>query len=232
MNFIRAIFENKPDEDVHRQFKRFGKGIFENRAAVELTIGKQLKVKTTFEYVNWFVKLLADTINNRCHVSGGIITTKDLRNVSGIEFSNVKQFAGVKTYMLDCDIKKEDLIKLLYDFPDAVFCLSFSTDYGALKTKVKSPKSAKPGKEGDIKVNYCTFTTRDLGFVSEFAFDVDLGFKNLRVSHDFIIREFAVSEEYKNNPEMVRVYAKRRGKIVRKIAADGREIVKETEFEG
>ncbi len=231
MNFIRAIFENSANEEIHRQFRRFGKGIFENRAAVEINAGKQIKVKTTFEYANWFAGFLANTINNGCHVTGGIITTKDLRG-SSIEFVNIKQFAGVKTYMIDCEVKKEDLLGLIKNCPDAVFCLSFSTDYGALKTKVKSPKSAKPGKEdGKIKVDYCTFTTKDIAFLKEFAFDVDAKFKSFSARHDFIINGILIPEEYSNNPEMARAYARRKGKIIRKINVDGREIVKEREFE-
>jgi len=232
MNFIKAIFENEANEDIHKQFKRFGKGIFKNRAAVEINVGKQVKVKTTFEYSNWFAGFLADTIDNKCHVMGGIITTKDLRGVSGVEFSNVKQFAGVKTYMLDCDIKKEDLLWLIKNYPDAVFCLSFSTSYGALKTKVKSPKSAKPGKEDEkVKADYCTFTTKDMGFVEEFAFDAGSGFKNFSARHDFIINGILVPEEYKDNPEMARIHARRMGKIIRKINVDGMETVKGKEFE-
>ena len=232
MNFIKSIFENEANEDIHKQFRRFGKGTFLDRAAVEINVGKQVKVKTTFEYTNWFAKFLANTINNSCHVTGGIITTKDLRGVSGVEFSNVKQFAGVKTYIIDCDVKKEDILGLIKNYPDAVFCLSFSTDYGALKTKVKSPKSAKPGKDDKkIKVDYCTFTTKNIGFVKEFAFDIDLKFKSFGARHDFIINEIIVPEEYRNNPEMARVYARKKGRIIRKINIDGKEIVREIVFE-
>ena len=231
MNFIKNIFENKIDEEVHRQFKRFSKGNFENRAIVEINVGKDLKIKTSFEYTNEFAKFLASTINNKAHVNGGIITTQDLKNL-GLEFSNIKQFAGVKTYGLDCEIPKETLLKLIDNFPDAVFCLSFSTNYGSLKTKVKSPKSAKPGKDGEeAKVNYCTFITSDKNFKNDFAFDIKEDFKKFRASHDFIITDLVVPNEYKNDLDKARVYAKRKGKIVRKLEIDGKQVVKEKEFE-
>ena len=38
-------------------------------------------------------------------------------------------------------------------------------------------------------------------------------------------------EEYRNNPEMPRVYARKKGRIIRKINIDGKEIVREIVFE-
>lgn len=231
MNFIKNIFENKIDEETHKQFKRFGKGNYENRAIVEMSVGKDLKIKTSFEYANEFVRLLANTIDGKTNFNGGIITTQDLKNL-GLEFSNIKQFAGVKTYELNCEVSKETLLKIIDNFPDAVFCLSFSTNYGSLKTKVKSPKSAKPGKDDEVaKANYCTFVTSDLKLKKEFAFDVKDEFKKFRVSHDIIITDLVVPNEYKNDFNKARIYSKRKGKIIRKLEIDGKQIIKEKEFE-
>ncbi len=233
MNFIKKIFENKIDEDVHRQFKRFSKGTFENRAVVEMNAGKDVKIKTSFEFTIDFVKYLANTIKGKTHVTGGIITTKDIRNGLGFEIANIKQFAGVKTYQIDTDISREDLLKVMGEFPDAVYCLSFSTEYGILKTKVKSPKAAKPGKndEEGAKANYCSFTTKDLNFKKELAFDVKEDFKKFRAEHTFIIEELVVPKEYQNDFEKARIYSKRKGKIIRKLYVDGKIITKEINFE-
>ena len=229
MNFIKKIFENKIDNEVHRQFKRFGKGNYENRAVVEMSVSKDLKIKTSFEFTNEFVKFLANTIKDKAHITGGIITTKDLK---GVEFANVKQFAGVKTYQIDTEISKNDLLFLLDNYLDAVFCLSFSTQYGSLKTKVKSPKSAKPGKdEGMAKADYCTFITSDLDFKKEFAFDTTENFKKFSANHTFIINELTVSEQYKTDFGAARTNAKRKGKIIRKISIDGKQSIKEIDFE-
>lgn len=233
MNFIKKIFENNIDEDVHRQFKRFSKGNFERRAAVEISAGKDVKVKTSFEFANEFAKYLAGTIKNSTHVTGGIITTKDIKPGLGFEIANIKQFAGVKTYEIDTDISKEDLLKVMNGFPDAVFCLSFGTDYGGLKTKVKTPKAPKPGKgdEEDVKADYCTFVTKDLNFKKEFAFDFKEDFKKFKAVHDFIITELVVPKEYENDFEKARIHAKRKGKIIRKLDADGKTFIKEINFE-
>ena len=51
MNFIKKIFENTVDAEVHKQFKRFSKGVYENKAIVELSKGRDsVKIKTSFEF--------------------------------------------------------------------------------------------------------------------------------------------------------------------------------------
>ena len=116
-------------------------------------------------------------------------------------------------------------------FPEALFLLSFTTDYGSLKTKVKAPKAGKPGKaDEEPKADYCVFSTSEKGFVDEFAFDVNKSFKKLFVKHTFVIESLVVPEEYKNDFEKARMYAKRKGKIIRILNIDGSEVVKEMEF--
>lgn len=231
MNFIKKLFENKIDEDVHRQFKRFGKGTYENRALVDMTVSNNIKIKTSFEFTNEFVRLLVNTIKDKVHITGGIITTKDLKN-EGLDFVNVKQFAGVKTYQVDCEISKDSLLHLLDSYPDAVFCLSFSTSYGSLKTKVKTPKSSKPGKDEEkIKIDYCTFVTKDLDFKKEFAFDIKEDFKKFLARHTITIEGLVVPKQYENDPVSARIYAKRKGKIIRTLEFDNKKAVKEIDFE-
>ncbi len=232
MNFIKKIFEGKIDESVQKQFRKFGRGVYEGRAVVEVSAGKGVKVKTTYEFANEFVRFLAGTIKGKAHVTGGIITTKDVRNAGICEIKDVKQFAGVKTYMIDSELTKEQILKALDLFQDAVFCLSFSTDYGSLDTKVKSPKSmAKATKGGKkIKADYCTFITSHQEFKKEFAFDVQEDFKKLTIVHAFDIKEIVIPQEYKKDFEKARLYAKRKGSVIRTLLVDGKEFKREKEF--
>jgi len=227
MNFIKNIFEDKIDSNVHKQFVRYGKGTFQDRALVEVSVSKNVKIKTSFEYANELVKFLANTIKDKVHVSGGVITNKVIDDFT---FENIKQFAGVKTYQINADLSKNEILNLM-DKHDAQYCLSFSTEYGTLKIKVKTPKSAKPGKEeGDeAKADYCTFTCNDLNLKKEFAFDVKGEFKKFRASHTFIINEIIVPKELENDFARARVEAKRKGKIIRITDVDSKknEITKE-----
>ena len=229
MNFIKKIFEGRIDESVQRQFRKFGKGVYEGRAVVDLSVGKEVKIKTTYEFANEFVRFLAGTIKGKARVEGGIISKSPISNIS---FNGIKQFAGIKTYLIDSDLTKEEMLKTLDTFPDAVFCLSFSTDYGTLSVKVKSTKSAaKVTKGGDkIKANYCTFTTPHQEFKKEFAFDVQEDFKKLRAVHTFDIKEITIPPEYKKDFEKARLFAKRKGHIIRALVVDGKEFKREKEF--
>ena len=60
MSFIKKIFNKKSDDSVHRQFVRFGKGIYENRAVIKFQKGKEIKISSSFEYANDFVELIAE----------------------------------------------------------------------------------------------------------------------------------------------------------------------------
>ncbi|HIH18215.1 MAG TPA: hypothetical protein HA250_00980 [Nanoarchaeota archaeon] len=232
MNFIKKIFDGRIDESVQRQFRKFGRGVYERRAVMDVSVGKELKIKTTYEFANEFVRFLAGTIKNKAHVSGGVITSKDVRSAGIFEIKDVKQFAGVKTYLIDSELTKEQILKALDLFPDAVFCLSFSTEYGSLVTKVKSPKSmAKATKGGDkIKADYCTFVTPHKEFKKEFTFDVQEDFKKLTAVHAFDIKEIVIPQEYKKDFEKARLHAKRKGRVIRTLSVDGKEFKREKEF--
>ena len=233
MNFIRKIFEGKTDDWVHKQFTRYGKGTYENKALLDITKGKDsLKIKSSFEFAGEFAHYLAQTIQGKTHVTGGVISTKPLKEELGIPIANQKQFAGVKTYLIDTELTKEQITTLFTKFPNTMILLSFKTQEGELKTKVKSPTSAKPGKGGDNpKADFCTFTLKDQTFADDLAFDVKKSYKKLFINHTYIITALTVPKEYGNNLEQARLNAKRKGKILRKITLEEKEETTEKEFE-
>src|SRR3989338_6130226 len=221
MNFIKKLFENKTDESVHRQFERYSKGTFEDRALVEIDKRKNnLKIKTSFEFANEFVLFLASKIKDTAHVSGVIITNnKELKDKVKFEIADVTQFAGIKKFQIATDISKDDLLDAMNKFPNALFLLTFNTEYGSLTTKQKSPKSAKAGADKEAKADFCTFNTEDKNFYKA------------KVKHTFIIEELVVPKEYANDPALARVKAKRKGKIKRFVEVDGNSYEQEIKFE-
>lgn len=226
MNFIKKIFENKADEDVHKQFKRYGKGIYQNKAIIEIANSKNnVKIKTSFEFAHDFIEILTPTINGKTRVTGSIITTQDIRNALGFEIADMSQFAGVRNLKIDTDLSKEDILNAISENPNALFLLSFSTDYGSLKTKPKSPTSSKPEKSGEteIKADFCIFSTSDKKILDNFAFDVKQDFKKLKIKHDFIIDEVIIEDAYKNDYKLIREKGKRKGKIIRYLDIDGKK---------
>jgi hypothetical protein len=90
-----------------------------------------------------------------------------------------------------------------------------------LKCKDSLPK---PG--GALKDNFCSASFDNLDIVKEFAFDVD-DFKTLSIKHIFKIEDIIVSKEFESDFEKARLNAKRKGKIIRILNVDGKEIKKE-----
>jgi hypothetical protein len=229
MNFIKKIYEGKVDEDCKLQFRRFSKGEFTDRALVDITKGKSLKIKTSFEYANEFVKFLASTIEGKVKITGGIITKQNLEFPFEV---GKKQFAGVKTYLIDNEFTKDQLLNLMNKHNEILYLLSFKTLFGELKIKVKAPKAGKPGKDEEKpKVNFCIFVTDKLDFVKEFAYDVDKDFKKLFIKHTILVKEIIIPDEYKNDFLKARLNARRKGKIIRYIDIDGKTEEKEFDFE-
>jgi len=234
--FIKKIFEGKIDDRVHLQFKKFGKGKFKDRAVIIGKLnGERYSLNTTYEYGNEFVRFLAEKLGeNKTNVEGVIITTRDLSDE--IEYVNKKQFMGVKQYTLVKEMSGMEILDLCEKLPNSFIGLSFSVGNTELKIKQKAPKSGKPSTKGDdiIKADFCKIKTSDKSLVENLIFDKEItNFKNIEISHDFIINEIIITEELKNEKDyaVIKEKAFRKGKIIRKIKLDGKEVIKEIELE-
>jgi hypothetical protein len=230
MNFIKKMCEGKYDQDIQQQMKRFSTGDFNNRAMVEIKNSKKLKVKTTFEYANWFVKFLAENGGGNYNIKGGVLSKTDLREELGVEVISYKQFMGVKKMEIDAELSKEKVLELLNSYPDALMLFTFENDYGKLKTKVKSPKSGKEKPDSEPKVNYSVFVTENKEFLDEFAFDFSKEFKDAKIKHTFAIENIEVPKEFKDDPKIARQKAIRHGTLIREIEVDGKKEIKEYKF--
>lgn len=230
MNFIKKIAENKIDEHVHKQFIKFGKGTFESKAVIDISVSKLIKIKTSPEFTNELVELLAHTIKDKVKVTGIIFATKDLSSESNIEFQEIKMAMGVRKHIIDQELTKEQVLELCHKFSMYSLNLSFSTNYGELKVKEKAPKSGKPSTKEDQepKADYCVFTTSDNKVLEDFAFDIKKPFKKFFAKHIFIIEDIIIPEQYKNDFALARIHAKRKGKIIRETTVDS--VQSKTEF--
>jgi len=93
-----------------------------------------------------------------------------------------------------------------------------------------SVKGSIPKPGGKIKDNFCS-ATLPLNTLDEFAFDFDQNFSEASIVNKFVITDLEVPDEYKNDPAMARLMAKRKGKLIRTITVDGNEIEKEYPME-
>ena len=237
-SFIKKIFSGKKDELVHLQFQKFSKGEFREKALVNVSKSKEVySISTTYEYANEFVRSVACRIKDgeTVSVSGVIVSTRNLKELP--EFSkllggaDVKQFMGVKQFKINTKMTGKEIVNLCDSLPNSFLGLSFSISGTELKVKPKAPKSAKPSSSGEKapKPDFCKIKTSDLSLVNEVLFDVD-EFKKVEVSHDFIITGLEIPKN-ESDPLKMREKTIRKGKIIRRLNIDGKELVKEKDFE-
>ncbi len=234
--FIQKIFDGEKDELVHLQFQKFSKGGFKDRAMI---VAKQnngkFSISTTAEYANEFVRCLAERLGNeKTEVSGVVVSTRDLE----LNYQDKKQFMGVKQYAINKEMSGSEILELCGKLPNSFVGLSFKAGDSELKIKPKAPKSSKPSSKADggAKVDFCKLKTSDNSIVESLIFDPEArGFKQVEISHDFIINEIIISDEMKKECRddfaLLRERALRKGRMVRRLNIDGREIAKEKEFE-
>jgi hypothetical protein len=234
--FIKKIFDGKNQEDelIHLQFSKFSKGVFKDKAVIlaKNSSGKYT-LHTTPEYGNEFVRVVAEKIKSPVRVTGVVVSTRDL--TGELDFANKKQFMGVKQYIIDKEMTKEEIINLCDKFPRSFIGLSFNTGDTELFIKPKAPKTSKPSTKAEEKpkADFCKLKTTDKDIVSSFIFDKEAeNFREIQIKHDFIINDIVISEDLKKEKDFakIREMAKRKGKIVRELKIDEKQIKKEKEF--
>lgn len=231
MNFIKKLFDGKGDDSVHSQFIRFGKGEYHGRFLLSLHKAKKVKVKSSFEFANDLVILCGGL--GDCNISGVVLTKKDISKFmsenhikghaetkrGGLYYQNNIEKQQIKGELLK-ELEKESYFTLL-DIEGQDF---------KLKTKKKLPK---PGKSEDkIDDKFCQFEgdERYYSKIKEDLFwDVPEG-KKVSIKHSISITQL-IMPKGETDYAKLREIAKRKGKIIRNIVIDGKEITSEKEFE-
>lgn len=235
MNFIKKAADKNFDESVHLQFQKFSKGEFRNRAIIEAKNSKgNYTIKTSAEFANELVRDVAEKLgNNKTKVTGAIVSTQDLKN--DLDFKEIKQFQGVKRYMIENEMSGNEIVSLIKKFPKNFFALSFKLPDGTeLKIKAKAPKSGKPGTKGEDapKADFCVLKTADKKLAEGFIYEQP-EFKSAKVNHTFFIDKIEIPTELKNSKDfaLVREMSKRVGRILRRTEIDEKKSEMELEFE-
>ncbi len=230
MNFIKKVFRGGIDEEVHLQFQKFSRGEFPQRALVKIKkVKNSYTISTTAEFANELVRTVAEKLGDeKTHFTGAVVSTLDLGKE--LDFKSKKQFMGIKQYIIDSHLSGREVVDLINKLPKAFFALSFSGKGDILKIKAKAPKSAKPKtKEDAPKPDFCKIITQDAEIAKDFVWEKS-EFKDVEISHDFIIKELIVPKDEKDFA-VAREKAKRKGVIVRRMTIDGVKTAEEKEFE-
>ena len=234
--FIKKIFDNKTDKIIHIQFQKFSRGEFKDKAVILYSHSKdKYTLSTTYEYANEFVRALADILGtSKAQVTGVLVSTRDLK--AELKYTSIKQFAGVKQYILEGEMTGKEILSLLDKFPTAFFALSFKLADGTeLKTRAKAPISGKPSTKADAapRADFCKLYTTNRDIVKKFVFDSEIldnpNVKKAEIKHIFLVNDIELPKG-EVDPKLIRENAIRKGKIIRQIKIDEVSTKKEHDF--
>ena len=215
-SFIKKIWQGN-GEEAHYQFVKFSNGIFKARAVLNLNKTSKIKLKGSFEWANDFVNLANELENMK--FSGIVLSREEL----GLE-NEKKKKAIFKYDVFDIDSEKINEIKN----KAYALLLNGESEGIVLKIKKKLPKPGKSEKKIDDKFCQLELDLKSWDKVRE-AFMFPEG-KKFRVSHIFEINDIIIPQGEKDF-EKIRILAKRKGKIIRKLEIDKKESEEEREFE-
>lgn len=229
---LAKIFSGECDDEVHIEFIKFGKGIYENRYLIDVKKQKKAwSVKTSAEFANFLVRACLEETEQEVAVKGVIISTFDIASKAGFQIAGVKKYLGITQAVIDTTVAPQKILALMNAYPRAFYALSFSTPASALKVKPKAPKSGKPAANGEKEVaaNFCSLRTTNAELVKELLFDVPDA-SEVKIRHTLAINEIVLPQNVSDTVQL-REQAKRKGTITRFVRADGAESKGEVEFE-
>lgn len=214
--FIKKIFYGKGGE-AHSYFVRFGKGIFEGRAILNLMKTSKIKLKGSFEWAENFVEFASEIADLKF---SGIILSKHELQFEGRKKGEIFQYEveGISSKQVQ-EIKNKAYSMLLDAEGNGII----------LKIKKKLPKPGKAG-EGKVDDKFCQLEM-DLKYWDKVKDAFMLPeCKKCRISHTFVIEDIIMPKDEKDFAK-IRELAKRKGKIIRKLEVDKQSRIEEKEFE-
>lgn len=230
---MKKIFDGVFDEEVHTDFLRFGRGLYENKYMLEgKRQAKKWSVKASFEYANMLVRRCMEKVNGKISVTGVIVSTLDLKDEIPFEVEKVSNFQGVRKNVIKTEVEGSQVLDLMNKYPKVFFALSFSGDGFVLKIKPKAPTSGKPGKEDEDgpSIDFCSLKTEDKALVDELFFGVG-DFTEVTVKHTINVTDIVYPSNMSElKPAEIRAQAKRKGVLKRIVIKDGQESATETNF--
>lgn len=231
-NIIQKIALKKYDDEVHREFTKFSKGVFNHKYLIEAKKQKTgYTIKTGAEFANFLVRACASLLTAPTEMKGVIVATFNVKEDAPFPIGGIKQFMGIKQCVVDTSVKPSDLMHLMDKQPKAFYALSFKGADFELKIKPKAPKSAKPAATGEKapKAEFCSLKTTNEALAKSILFDVP-ECTQVAISHSLNITGIKLPTGVQD-PVQMREQAKRQGSIIRTITIDGKETKKDYPFE-
>jgi hypothetical protein len=225
-SFIISIKDNKPTEEAHRLFLRFGSGTFE-REKVTIRKSKMIDVSAGHDYLGLLQDIFLETFQNEdIEYSGTIIVQNPKEGLKAIEEQGLKVIKSVgKKHTIQGNMKGDELLRAKEAMfaIRAGFLISFAYDKNTLKSKTSY---VKPGKtvEGFVKMK--------IGSVAFNKILERIGLKEFKkkavIETTYNIDRVVYDDSLlKKDPAKARMESRRDAKITRKVTSDSETITEE-----
>ncbi len=224
MNFLRDIFEDKQDQEyIHHKFVKYGRGEHAGPVAVIKKTHGVIKINASGDYANILGAILLKSSDCDVAAKGNIIAPEDLSeklDASGIEVTKTRKKKKTTVHAIKYMGPAETLLEAYVQHPEATFLLDLKSGKNTLKTKNTPPKLGSK-----INDSFCKTTinvSAEEYMLEELCFGTEIEhYEEIKISHSYSIQGFMIPEQYKNNPLMTRIHAKRKGTIKRTVEVDG-----------
>lgn len=208
---MQRIFSDAIDDEVHQYFVRYGKGQYARRFILNVTKGKSIKLRGSFEWANDFTRFVREL--GEFSYSGVILSKEQLPGKDG------KKKKGVFAYEVT------DANPAEYDGA-YWYLLNTKVEGVTLKIKKSLPKPGKDEEKIDDKFCALDLDPKHWDKVKEsFLWDVSDG-KKVQIEHDLLIDSIDMPKGV-DDPAEIRRLSKRVGMIRRRINVDGAEMIEE-----
>ncbi len=228
--FIKKVIGGNIDEKTHHQFMRFGKGHYKNRMILSFhKTASKIKIKSSFEYANDFVNFVSEL--GDFEFSGMVLSKEDIHEELIKKDANMQECKKGNLILYTIDKIDSDTIKEIYD---KIYYLLLNCQTDKLKLRIKK-KLPKPGKSEDkIDDAFCRLEADNsywLKIKEAFFWGLPVeNCKKTKINYEIVINEIIAPQGEKDFVK-IREMGKRKGKLIRNLNIDGREIRKEIEFE-
>ena len=227
MHFIKSIFEDKTDDETHKKLVRYSKGVFEGPKIKLKIVGKNVKINSSFHYVDEFYTFIFKKImTSKIDISGSVIFNEDISNKIeelGLVVEQKVSSRGIYKIKFSGNIGIDELKEL----KKYKILFNYSSDDFSIKVKNSYPK---PNKE--FTYDFCKFgfSKEFLDcFLEEFLFDLENLEKEVLIEHKIEVFDVELPKKI-TDFETARLEAVRIGKVTREVFVDGLKKTTQKDF--
>ena len=249
MHFLKKLVEHpeledpvKQHMDVHRHFYRYSRGEFIGPAIKISCSSTKITLKGSHEYEDLILELVANSIEDpkkQFEIKGRLITGSDISEQLtklGLNWELKESTGKTKNYKSDFidEMTRDKLIECNSSFRNnSYFLANFNISSTCkVSTKKSIPQPSKKKAEDDdvsariqFSIGYMKNNKKNLeliidSLIPDFKNRVPNNWKNIIVYNNYLIDDIVLPKNI-NDSRLLRVFAIRKGKLIRTVEIDG-----------